>query len=105
MRIYRVTKSDPPTEADMRSYWDLGRRPFPYRPQDEAAYREVSAFVSAELAARTARLRGLGDYIAELDIPDDTSMSRTARGHLGLRGLAPAELLGMVINVRSVSEV
>ena len=27
VRLYRVTKSNPPTEEDMMSYWDLGKRP------------------------------------------------------------------------------
>jgi hypothetical protein len=109
MRLYRVTKSNPPTEEDMMSYWDLGRRPD--RPEDDpkyegdkAAYEEVSTFATAEQAAAKARARNLGDFIAELEVPDETPMS--AKGsHRGLIGTTPTQLLGMVQNVRGVDEV
>jgi hypothetical protein len=64
VRLYRVTNNDPPIDDDMRSHWDLGRRP--ERSKDEAAWKEVSTFVTAELAAEKARLHHLGTYIAEL---------------------------------------
>lgn len=109
MRLYRVTKNDPPTAEDMMSYWDLGRRPArsqddPRYEQDRAAYEEVSTFVTAEEAAAKARTRNLGDYIAELEVPDDAPMS-VIRGHRGLIGTTPDQLLGMVRNVRPVDEL
>lgn len=108
MRLYRVTKSNPPTEEDMMSYWDLGKRPArreddPRYEGDRAAYEEVSTFVTAEEAAAKARARNLGDYIAELEVPDETPMSEK-RGHRGLVGTTPSQLLGMVRNVQGVDE-
>ena len=108
MRLYRVTKSNPPTEEDMMSYWDLGRRPGrprddPRYERDKAAYEEVSTFVTTEEAAAKARARNLGEYIAELEVPDDTQMS-VGGGHRGLIGTTPGQLLGMVRNVRPVDE-
>jgi hypothetical protein len=93
----------------MMSYWDLGRRPArrqddPRYEQDKAAYEEVSAFVTAEEAAAKAKARDLGDYIAELEVPDDAPMS-VKRGHRGLIGTTPGQLLGMVRNVRRLDEV
>lgn len=109
MRLYRVTKNDPPTEEDMMSYWDLGRRPArkaddPRYEEDKAAYEEVSTFVSAEEAAAKARARNLGDYIAELEVPDGAPMS-AVRGHRGLIGTTPDQLLGLVLGVRRVDEL
>ncbi len=71
---------------------------------DKAAYEEVSVFVTAEEAAAKARVRHLGDYIAELEVPDETPMSSKG-GHRGLIGTTPGQLLGMVRNVQSVDEV
>jgi hypothetical protein len=62
VRLYRATKNNPPTDEDMMSYWDLGRRPprtedDPRYEQDKAAYEEVSTFVTAEEAAAKAKAR------------------------------------------------
>jgi len=91
------------------SYWALGRRPArreddPKYEGDKAAYEEVSTFVTAEEAAAKARARNLGDYIAELEVPDETPMSSKG-GHRGLIGTTPSQLLGMVQNVQGVDEV
>jgi hypothetical protein len=90
----------------MMSYWDLHVE---RRPQgggrDEAAWREVSTFVTAELAAAKAQARKLGEFVAELEVPEDAVASRAESGHVGVSGLTPGELLGMVRNVRRVDEV
>jgi len=109
VRLYRATKNNPPTDEDMMSYWDLGRRPprtedDPRYEQNKAAYEEVSTFVTAEEAAAKAKARGLGDYIAELEVPDDAPMS-AKRGHRGLIGTTPDQLLSMVRDVQHVDEV
>jgi hypothetical protein len=102
VRLYRVTRNNPPIEEDMKSHWDLGRRPG--RDKDEAAWKEVSTFETAELAAQKARLHGLGEYIAELEVPDDAPMTRKPSGHVGLAETTPDQLLGMVRNVRPLDE-
>lgn len=109
MRLYRVTKSNPPTDEDMMSYWALGRRPGrpeddPRYAEDKAAYEEVSVFLTAQRAARKAVAKNLGDYVAELEVPDNTPMS-VKGGHRGLIGTDPSDLLGMVLNARRVDEV
>jgi hypothetical protein len=68
VRLYRITQNDPPNERDMLSHWDLGRRPA--LAGGEGAYKEVSTFDTLERAASKAIARGLGDYIAELEIPE-----------------------------------
>lgn len=89
------------------SYWDLGRRPEPPSGRSiEARLREVSTFATAELAVAKARARNLGEYIAELEVPEAAIASHAAEsGHVGLSGLTPSQLLGMVQNVRHLDEV
>ena len=89
----------------MMSYWDLYVERRPQGRRDEAAWKEVSTFVTAELAASKARARNLGWYVAELEVPEDAVASRAESGHVGLSGLTPRQLLGMVQNVRRVDEV
>jgi len=106
MRIYRIIKNNPPTESDMLSHWDLGKRPVPHTPRNEAAYKEISTFDTPEAAAAKARARDLGEYIAELDVPDETPYSYVAStGHAGLRGTTPGGLLACVQHVRRVDEI
>jgi len=73
------------------------------RSKDQAAWQEVSTFVTAELAAVKARLYKLGEYIAELEVPDTASMTIKG-GHVGLIGTTPDQLLGMVRNVQRLDE-
>lgn len=104
MQLYRITKSNPPTQDDMKSHWDLGRRPG--RPSDEASYREVSVFDTREAAARKARALQLGEFIAELEVPDAVPRSYSAHsGHVGLRETTPEQLLGYVRRVQRLDQV
>jgi hypothetical protein len=89
----------------MKSHWEVGRRPARGRPQDEVAFKEVSVFSTPEAAAAKARARQLGDYIAELEIPDELIGSRKPEtGHYGLRDTTPDQLLGLVQNVQEIEE-
>lgn len=104
MKLYRVTRNNPPVVDDMKSHWDLGKRPA--KERDEASYKEVSTFETPQAAAAKARARGLGMYIAELEVPESTVGSRTASsGHVGLAGTTPEQLLGYVQQVMRVDEV
>ena len=103
MRLYRVTKNNPPIADDMKTHWDLYPERRPVRSKDQAAWKEVSTFVTAELAARKARLHKLGEYIAELEVPDTAPMTIKG-GHVGLIGTTPDQLLGMVRNVQPLDE-
>jgi hypothetical protein len=110
VRLYRVTKTNPPTAEDMKSHWDLGKRP-PRHGSEAAyqrsveAYQEVSTFETASAAAAKARTRGLGQYIAELDVPESAIASRTpSSSHVGLAGLTPPQLLESVLRVHSVDD-
>ena len=85
------------------SHWDLGKRPA--RAQDEAAYKEVSVFDTPERAAAKARARHLGEYIAELEVPDETPRSyNPVSRHSGLQETTPGQLLAWVQDVRPVPE-
>ena len=103
MRVYWITKNDPPTEDDMKSHWDLGRRPASQR--DEAVYKEVSVFETSEAAATKARARNLGEYIAELEVPDTMIGSRNPQTrHCGLTGTTPDQLLDLVQDVQQIDQ-
>jgi hypothetical protein len=88
----------------MRSHWDLGKRPKDRR--DEAAYQEVSTFETVEAAAAKARARNLGEYIAELEVPDSAIASRSASTrHVGVSNMTPQQLLLCVQSVVLVEDV
>ena len=88
----------------MKSHWDLGKRPA--KKRDEASFKEISTFETAQAAAAKARSRGLGAFIAELEVPEGALGSRTAStGHVGLAGITPEQLLGYVQQVMLVDEV
>ena len=86
----------------LKSHWDLGKRPA--NPRDEASWQEVSVFDSAERAAAKARARDLGDFLALLEVPDETMMSHGNQGHKGLIATTPEQLLGYVQAVHRVEE-
>jgi hypothetical protein len=94
----------------MKSHWELGRRPpqqgnqAAYR-RDVEAYQEVSTFETPQAAAEKARIRGLGEYIAELEVPQSAIGSRTpSSSHVGLKGLTPEQLLSSVLSVVRVDD-
>lgn len=104
MRLYRVTRNNPPTANDMLSHWDLGKRPAD--PRSEAAYKEVSTFDTPETAARKAQALNLGEYVAELEVPDETLRSyKPSTGHSGLQGTTPEQLLTCIQDVRRVEDI
>jgi hypothetical protein len=95
---------NPPTDYDMMSHWDRGFRPS--RPQDEAAYKEVSVFETPEAARQKARARNLGDYIAELEVPESVIGSRNpVSRHVGLKETTPQQLLGCIQSIVQVDDV
>jgi len=103
VRLYRVTRNNPPIADDMKSHWELYPERRPVRSKEQAAWQEVSTFMTAELAAEKARLHRLGEYIAELEVPDSAPMTIKG-GHVGLIGTTPDQLLDMVQNVQPVGE-
>jgi hypothetical protein len=88
----------------MKSQRALGVTPRrPLTPADEVAWDEVSTFDDRDRAARIARRRRLGDYIAELEMPDEMEHSHDPEtGHRGWRLTRPDDLLRRVRNVWAV---
>ena len=64
----------------------------PLTPEDRIGWAEVSTFATRERAEYWARVRpALGQFIAELDVPDDVQHSYDAEtGHVGLQGTHPS---------------
>lgn len=97
MRLFRATRSDPPTPDDFRSYWDLRKRPS--KPTDEQTFKAVSTFTTFEEAVTKARRYDLGDFIAELEVTE-TVETTVKRLHADLHGTTPEQLLGYVKSTR-----
>jgi hypothetical protein len=88
----------------MRSQWDLGKRPA--KPKDERAFKAVSTYISAAKMRQVALLYDLGEFIAELEVPDEVERTeKPDTGHVDLHETTPEQLLGYVRGVRSVDEV
>lgn len=101
-RVFRVVRSDPPIENDFAAQMWLGRKYV-----DDAApdlRSGVSVFATAAQAARVARRYQMGNYVAELLLPEEgVEIRRTgrARGHHTVWA-SPDVLLRSVTHVRRV---
>lgn len=105
--FYRATRSNPPERRDVSSNEALGI-PQVDSESDEG-YRALSTYRSARRYAKQADKYGLGDYIAELNVPDDSpiwSGHVSKNGHCNLIGL-PDDLLecvGVTVTVEAALE-
>ena len=97
MRVYRVVRSNPPTEADFRSPVDAGKLPPKNRPS--RTWKAVSSFIEFDKAVDKAAAYDLGDFIAALEIPDTVQATVSDTGHVDLEDTTPGELLGYVVQV------
>jgi len=98
---YRSVGTDPPTERDFMSYWDMGRRPRPHTTRRERQYRGVSVFDTEEHARANALRHGLGPLLARLEIPasapiEVTPIGNLLTGHHDLYG-TPSDMLACVV--------
>src|SRR2546423_403430 len=99
-RLFRICRKNPPTRRDFMSHeqrgWTLKA---PLTDERKRAWNGVSVFTS--LAAARRRSRGLGDYIAELEIP--AAIRRHGAGsHVNLEGTSPEELLQCCVRIYRV---
>lgn len=104
-RLYRVTRYNPPELTDFQSYWDLGRRPRKQTPAVVARFRRVSTFDSLEVAVDAATAGGLGEFVAELLVPDAVAReTNTETGHVGLEGTSPEQLRSYVVQMHQLGD-
>lgn len=101
--LYRIVKSDPPTEADFLSYKAIGRPLLRDTPSQRRSWEGISV-TSTLGAARVlaARAPSLGRFIAilELDENGPIRFAQTGRAseHYDLWG-EPGEILATVVRV------
>ena len=106
VRLFRVVRNDPPKEDDFRTAWERGRRPNSAAAgasyaRDVENLKGLSMLRSLE-AARTyaSRFRRLGDYIAEVEVPDDLRVTNGG-DHVNVYGrsakLAPGWVVATVL--------
>lgn len=102
-RFYRIVKTNPPTVRDFLSGVATGRIPAGAAPALVRLLEGISAFATFAQACRKSRGVGyrIGEYVAELQIPDAASIrveKSGGPGHHTLGGDA-AELLTHVVRV------
>jgi hypothetical protein len=103
-RLFRVVRSNPPTDGDFMSHRELGRR-LPRRADTALirAWDGVSTLTTLELAGEYARSARLGEWIAELEVPDeveaDEGAVRKLGRHVDLYGATAAQLRGYVVQI------
>ena len=110
--FYRILKSPVPTVDDFKSPAALGREP--REPNPSAAtlrsFQGVSVLdTPAHARAWVERFKGrLGEYVAELTIPDELLRDYkgpNAKGHVDLFGVPPEALLSCVASIVHFSEI
>lgn len=98
--FYRIVRTTTPTLEDFKSHQALGRPFVASSPEKRLMWEGVSVFVEVREAQRMARRYStkMGRYIAELEIPDDSSIlceETGGNGHHTLWG-SPDELLACI---------
>lgn len=103
-RFFRATRSTPPTLLDVSSN---AARGLPQTDgESDEDYRAISTYTTARKCARQAQRFGLGGYIAELEIPEDSPITighRSRNGHCNLIG-TPQDLQACVVAITTVEE-
>src|SRR6266849_4946245 len=89
--FYRIVQTDPPTLADFTSHEARGRLPPDREPETLRLHAGLSVYATLAQARRKTRASpALGDYVAELQIPDDAPITwertLTSSGHHTLWG-------------------
>lgn len=101
-RLFRAVRTNPPTENDFRSPWDLGRRPRKNRVMQVRLYQGVSTYETLEMMIEKATEAELGDFVAELEVPDEVGRNGNGRGHVDLEGTTPSQLLNYVVQIHAI---
>jgi hypothetical protein len=101
--LYRIVKSDPPTERDFLSFKALGRPLLRGTPSQRRSWEGVSVTSTLEAArALAARAPSLGRFIAVLELDEDGPIRFAPIGrapeHYDLWG-EPEEILATVVRV------
>lgn len=65
-------------------------------------YQGVSTFETLEMAIEKAVEAELGDFVAELEVPDSVARNSNGRGHVDLEGTTPAQLLQYVVQTHPI---
>jgi hypothetical protein len=89
----------PPSEIDMRSASEIGRRS--PTPAKQADYDGVSVYLTAEQCRVPMRAYPkIGTHVAELEVPETvTRQPANQDGHVRLDGTRPSELLGYIVAI------
>lgn len=100
-RLFRNVRSDPPQVADFRSQWDKGWRPKSRSPSEVLSFKAISVWERLDLARQRGVELNLGDFVAELEVPDSIKRRHDTTGHVDLYGTIPQQVRGWVKRVHS----
>jgi hypothetical protein len=67
-------------------------------------YQGVSSYESLEMAIEKAVEAELGDFIAELEVPDGIPRNPNGRGHVDLEGTSPGQLMAFVVQIHPIEK-
>jgi hypothetical protein len=93
MRLFHILKENPPGALDYLSYEAQGKVP-PKRASEELkrSWRAVSTVTTLETAWEYAAVYDLGEFVAELEVPDHVQRYSDRPWHVLLENTTPAEL-------------
>ncbi len=65
-------------------------------------YQGVSTYETLEMMIEKAIEAELGDFVAELEVPDQVGRNANGRGHVDLEGTRPSQLLSYVVQIHPI---
>jgi hypothetical protein len=65
-------------------------------------FQGVSTFEALEMAIEKAVEAELGDFIAELEVPNEVARNLNGRGHVDLEGTTPGQLMKYVVQIHPI---
>lgn len=108
MRLFRICRTEVPTDWDLQSHEARGKRPPRGAPASVIRdWPRLSVYTTRAMAEDKAReIVHLGSWVAELEVPAEVQMFRggaTPLGrHVSLVGTNPDELRRYVVAIRPV---
>jgi len=65
-------------------------------------YQGVSTYETLEMMVAKAIAGELGDFVAELEVPDEVHRNANGRGHVDLEGTTPSQLMAYVVQIHPI---
>jgi hypothetical protein len=104
--VYRITKTDPPTQEDFLSNYARGIPPRRSERTDPWEHEAISVFTRKRAARSVARAYPrLGEFLAQLVLPDELLSARTETRETPFKIHGPTEPGGAHYNMQGPPEL